>query len=105
MSFTIGDNCAGSGFRDDSTYSGTCCLSGGSHDVTCTDRYGDGWHRGAELKVNGVQRCGTFESPQLSTSLSISSGSEAQTDSGAIAAAVLIPLFFVIACLSFYCIY
>jgi len=105
MGFQIGDNCAGSGFQDDSTYTGTCCLPDGNHDVTCTDRYGDGWHRGAELKVDGAQMCGTFETQELSTSLSVSSGSSTGTEAGVVAAAVLVPLFLCCACGFFICIY
>lgn len=106
MGFQIGADCSGSGFQDDSTYSGTCCLPGGTHDVQCTDRYGDGWHRGAQLKVDGATVCGSFEAAQLSSTLSISSGSEtATTDTGTIVAAILVPLFICIACVSFYFIY
>lgn len=104
ISFTIRVDgevyCQGFGFQDHQHYNGTCCALSGSAEVSCLDQYGDGWH-GAELRIDGVLRCGEFESASFVEEFVINSDGSA-LHTGSIIGGVLAAVFISAICLCIY---
>lgn len=71
ISFSIGSSCSGIGFKDNTGYSGSCCLKPGDNEIVCVDEFGDGWH-GATLTVGGELKCGSFEAKSSNDVYSLS---------------------------------
>ena len=47
-------------YASNQTYTMKCCLTKGEHNLTCKDRYGDGWH-GGYLEIQGKKYCENFK--------------------------------------------